>query len=139
MAALMKFDTLSWAKKLEEAGVPPKQAEVQVDLIFRAIDDNICTKHDLKELKSSSRQSLRELEGNVNIRLKELELKIEEVKKDLVVSIEGVKKDIAISVEKLNCSIETVKGSFHKQLAGWVLGVSAIQATLIIGILRYIH
>ena len=56
MAALMKFDTLSWAKKLEQAGVPPQQAEIQVDLIFRAIDDNICTKQDL-----------RELEGNINI------------------------------------------------------------------------
>ena len=77
MAALMKFDTLSWAKKLEEAGVPPKQAEVQVELIFRAIDDNICTKQDLKELESNSKQNLRELEGNVKISLKELELKID--------------------------------------------------------------
>ncbi|HEY2566289.1 MAG TPA: hypothetical protein VGH95_01075 [Candidatus Aquirickettsiella sp.] len=49
MAALMKFDTLSWAKKLEKAGVPPQQAEVQVELIFRAIDDNICAKQDLRE------------------------------------------------------------------------------------------
>ena len=117
MAALMKFDTLSWAKKLEEAGVPPKQAEVQVDLIFRAIDDNICTKQDL-----------RESEGNVTIKLKELELKVEEVKRDL-----------AVSVEKINSSIEKVKGALQKQIAGWVLGVSAVQATLIIGVIRYIH
>jgi len=99
MAALMKFDTLSWAKKLEKAGVPPQQAEVQVELIFRAIDDNICTKQDL-----------RELESNLKLELKDLELKIEKV-----------------------------KASINKQIAGWVLGVSAFQATVIIGVLRYIH
>jgi len=110
MAALMKFDTLSWAKKLEKAGVPPQQAEVQVELIFRAIDDNICTKQDL-----------RESEGNVKIKLKELELKIEEVKKDLTVSI------------------EKVKASINKQIAGWVFGVSALQATVLIAMIRSMH
>ena len=128
MAALMKFDTLSWAKKLEEAGVPPKQAEVQVELIFRAIDDNICTKQDLKELESNSKQNLRELEGNVKISLKELELKIEEVRKDL-----------SVSIERMHGSIEKVKGSVNKQIARWALGVSALQATVIIGFLRHIH
>lgn len=103
MAALMKFDTLSWAKKLEKAGVPPKQAEVQVELIFKAINDNICTKQDL-----------RESEGNITLKLKELELNFE-------------------------LKIEQVKSSLQKQIAGWVLGVSAVQATLIIGVIRYIH
>ena len=107
-SAVMKFDTLSWAKKLEQAGVPTAQAEVQVQLIFRVIDDNICTKSDL-----------RESEAKFEIKLKELELKIEVVKKDLIVAIE--------------------KASINAQIAKWVLGVSAIQTTVLIVLIRTIH
>ncbi len=53
MAAVMKFDTLAWAKKLEKVGVPSEQAEVQVELIFKAIDDNTCTKNDLNNLENN--------------------------------------------------------------------------------------
>jgi|GEM_PF-1432555 hypothetical protein len=135
MAALMKFDTLSWAKKLEQVGVPPQQAEVQVELIFRAIDDNICTKQDLCEL-----------EGNISIKLKELELKIEGIrreslgiKSDLELKIEetrketvGVKTDLTVAMEKLNASIS-------KQIAQWVLGVSVIQTTVLLTLIRFMH
>ncbi|MFM2322495.1 MAG: hypothetical protein RLZZ225_648 [Pseudomonadota bacterium] len=109
-SAVMKFDTLSWAKKLEQAGVPSKQAEVQVQLIFRVIDDNIGTKSDL-----------RESEAKFEIKLKELELKIEAVKKDLIVAI------------------EKVKASINTQIAKWVLGVSAIQTMVLIALIRSIH
>jgi hypothetical protein len=128
MAALMKFDTLSWAKKLERAGVPPQQAAVQVDLIFRAIDDNICTKQDL-----------RELEGNINIKLKELELKIEGIrreslgiKNDLELTIEQVRKDLTVAIEKVNANLS-------KQITQWVLGVSAIQTTVLLTLIRFMH
>jgi ribosome-associated translation inhibitor RaiA len=161
MAALMKFDTLSWAKKLEQAGVPPQQAEVQVELIFRAIDDNICTKQDL-----------RELEGNISIKLKELELKIEGIrreslgiKSDLELKIEGSRKDLGLKIEEirsglelkiegtrgdlelkieevrkdLTVAIEKVNASISKQIAKWVLGVSAIQVTVLITLIRFMH
>jgi capsule polysaccharide export protein KpsE/RkpR len=109
-SAVMKFDTLSWAKKLEQAGVPTAQAEVQVQLIFRVIDDNICKKSDLCES-----------EAKFAIKLKELELKIELVKKDLIVAI------------------EKVKASINTQIAKWVLGVSAIQTTVLMVLIRTIH
>lgn len=146
MAALMKFDTLSWAKKLEQAGVPPQQAEVQVELVFRAIDDNICSKQDL-----------RELEGNINIKLKELELKIEGlrreslgIKSDLEVKIEGTKSDLELKIEgtrketigvktDLTVAIEKVNANISKQIAQWVLGVSAIQTTVLLILIRFMH
>jgi hypothetical protein len=66
--------------------------------MLNAIDDNVCTKQDLRELENSSKQSIKELEGNVNIRLKELELKIEKI-----------------------------KSSLSQQIARWTLGVSALS------------
>ena len=179
MAALMKFDTLSWVKKLEQAGVPPQQAEVQVDLIFRAIDDNICTKQDLHELEGNITIKLKELElkiegirreslgikSDLELKIEEtrkdlglkieetksglelkiegtrrdLELKIEETKSDLELKIEetrketvGVKTDLTVTIEKLNASIS-------KQIAQWVLGVSVIQTSVLLTLIRFMH
>ena len=110
MATLMKFDTLSWAKKLEKAGVPSQQAELQVELVFQAVDDNTCTKQDLFETES-----------RVEVKLKEIELKIKDVE------------------AKLELKIEQIRGSINTQIAKWVLGVSVVQTTVLAVLIRSIH
>lgn len=89
---VMKFDTLAWAKKLEKAGIPSEQAEAQVEMLSDVIEDNVCLKQDLAE----------------------------------------VKKDILIEIER-------VKGSINAQIAKWVLGVSALQVTVLITFIRSMH
>lgn len=89
---LMKFDTLAWAKKLEKAGIPAVHAEAQVEMFSEVIENNVCTKQDLAE----------------------------------------VKKDIIMEIEK-------IKGNINAQIAKWVLGVSAIQATVLVSLIRSIH
>ena len=69
----MKFDTLAWTKKLESAGIPARHAEAQVELLANVIEDNICTKHDLKAF-----------EGKIERKLTALELKIVESKNELI-------------------------------------------------------
>lgn len=88
----MKFDTLAWAKKLEKAGIPSEQAGAQVEMLSEVIENNVCTKQDLAE----------------------------------------VKKDIVLEIEK-------IKGSINVQIAKWVLGVSAIQATVLVALIRSVH
>jgi len=183
MAALMKFDTLSWAKKLEQAGVPPQQAEIQVELIFRVIDDNICTKQDLRELEGNINIKLKELElkieairrenlgiksdlelkieenkRDLGIKIEEtrgdLELKIEETKRDLGIKIEEIRGDLELKIEEtrrdlelkieelrkdLTVALEKVNVNISKQIAKWVLGVSAIQATVLLTLIRFMH
>ncbi len=43
-----------------------------------------------------------------------------------------VRKDIIIEIEK-------IKGSINAQIAKWVLGVSAIQATVLVTLIRSMH
>jgi len=53
MASLF-FDTLSFAKKLKDAGVPAKQAEVQAEIFaefVREQNEHQATKSDIKELE----------------------------------------------------------------------------------------
>lgn len=45
------FDTLSYAKKLENAGFTPQQAEIQANALRDIMDEKLATKRDLKELE----------------------------------------------------------------------------------------
>jgi len=47
----LTFDTLMFAKRLIEAGVPKKQAEVQAEAMKEIVEDKIATKQDLDGLK----------------------------------------------------------------------------------------
>lgn len=58
MSAAIPFDTLAFARKLESAGVPSEQAEVQAEalsdilqIMEKARADEMATKRDLKELE----------------------------------------------------------------------------------------
>jgi len=45
------FDTLTYAKKLREAGFSERQAEAQAEALRAVVEDNLATKRDLKELE----------------------------------------------------------------------------------------
>ncbi len=50
MTSTVLFDTFEAAKKLEGAGFNPTQTEVLVKTIHHAVNENVATKADLKEL-----------------------------------------------------------------------------------------
>ncbi|MGD0281188.1 MAG: DUF1640 domain-containing protein [Dissulfurispiraceae bacterium] len=68
------FDTLQYAKRLKEAGVPEKQAEVQAEAL-REIEqsrlDELATKQDLKVTKQELKQEIallrEELKGEIKL------------------------------------------------------------------------
>lgn len=45
------FDTLQYAKQLQEAGFTQKQAEIQAEALREIIDNNLATKKDLDALE----------------------------------------------------------------------------------------
>ena len=45
------FDTLNYAKKLQEAGFTPQQAEAQAEALLAVVDENLATKHDIELLR----------------------------------------------------------------------------------------
>jgi hypothetical protein len=51
MAHTTAFDTLRWANRLKEVGVPDKQAERQAELIAETINIQLATKQDLVDVK----------------------------------------------------------------------------------------
>ncbi len=113
------FDTLASVKKLEEAGVPQKQAEAHIRLFSEIVEESICSKQDLLETEGRLEIKLKELEvklketeGRIDLKLKELEFKIEEVRKEMAYQIEQAKNN----------------------LIKWFIGTSLVSLGLIMGI-----
>jgi len=71
MGHALAIDTLDYAKKLIDAGVPEKQAEVQARVLAEIVESSLATKRDIKELELK------------------IELKIEQIKSSLTKWIIG--------------------------------------------------
>ena len=76
---VLPFDTLQYAKKLQQAGFTEKQAEVQAEtfkeqaeLINHWADENLATKRDIKDLE----HSIKEVEERLTNRINEMSYKI---------------------------------------------------------------
>ena len=79
----LTFDTLQYAKKLQQAGFTEKQAEIQAEtfkeqaeLMNGWVDDNLATKRDLKELDIDLRRYIKEVEERLTTRINEMSYKI---------------------------------------------------------------
>lgn len=70
------FDTLTYAKKLKEAGFTEQQAEVQAEALRAVVDANLATKQDLKVLEGTLRHEMKELDAALRHDLKEMESRI---------------------------------------------------------------
>ena len=71
MGHALAIDTLDYARKLIDAGVPEKQAEVQARVLTEIVESSLATKRDIKELELK------------------IELKIEQIKSSLTKWIIG--------------------------------------------------
>jgi hypothetical protein len=61
----MAIDTLKFARRLQDAGVPPKQAEAEAEAIQEALDTATATKSDIVELRGEITTLRMELMGKI--------------------------------------------------------------------------
>ena len=66
----MAFDTLTYAKKLQEAGVPPQQAETHAWALKETVEDTLATKQDLREQDTRIDGRFSELEARMDGRFR---------------------------------------------------------------------
>ena len=82
------FDTLTYARRLREVGVPQEQAEAHAEALAAAVTETLATKQDLRELATKQylaatnrdlaavMQELRELTATTKQDMRELELRL---------------------------------------------------------------
>ena len=63
------FDTLAYANKLKQAGVPDRQAEVQAEAMAELVEERLATKRDLSELEERLANRMNELGCRLTVRL----------------------------------------------------------------------
>jgi hypothetical protein len=63
--AVVVFDTLALARKLEAAGFPPKQAQDTAAAFSDAVSETVASRRDLGETEIRLRRDITELEGRL--------------------------------------------------------------------------
>ncbi len=110
------FDTLTYAKKLEEAGFTSQQAEVQAYALGDIIDERLATKHDIALIRKDIEQIHLQIETLREGTKKDIETLREGTKKDIETLREGTKKDIETFRESMKKDMETLRESMKKDM-----------------------
>ncbi|PZN70536.1 MAG: hypothetical protein DM484_28325 [Candidatus Methylumidiphilus alinenensis] len=74
--ATIAFDTLKYAKRLKDAGIPEKQAEAEAEALAEALEVNLkelATKDDLTREAALLRRDMNELEVSLKRDMREME------------------------------------------------------------------
>ena len=77
------FDTLTYAKRLRDAGFTERQAEAQAEALHAVVDENLATKRDIEGLRGELKGEMKQMES-------ELRLALAETKTDLLKWIAGL-------------------------------------------------
>jgi len=138
------FDTLEYAKELEEAGVEPKMAEAhtraQVRVLSDFVDRQIATKPDIKELEikidhfDSKFDQIDTKFEHINTKFEQIDVRFEQIdaRFDLVDS------KIEISEQKLMARIDRIE-SLTQKLSSRLMKVSILGVGLISGLISIYH
>ncbi len=63
------FNTLRYAKMLEEVGFSREQAEISVKILVEIMEDKLASKQDLQDLKLELEHKIDQLESKLTIRM----------------------------------------------------------------------
>lgn len=100
MVVAVAFDTLTYARRLREVGVPQEQAEAHAEALAAAVTETLATKHDLQELASASRQDLQGLASTTKRDLQELASTTKHDLQELASQLRQEMRDLAATTKQ---------------------------------------
>lgn len=119
----MAFDTLDYARKLEAAGVPTAQAEVQARALNEALVGSVATKVDIANLGAD----IANLELRMHARFAQVDARFEQVD----ASFGDLESRLSMRIDSVKTELKLDLGGRIHTL-GWMLGVLvAMNATII--------
>ncbi len=95
------FDTLAYAKRLRDGGIPDRAAEVHAEAAREFIMTELVTKTDLDATR-------RELETSIETVRRELTTSIENVRQELTTSIENVRQELTMSIANTRAELKAM-------------------------------
>ncbi len=113
------FDTLTYAKKLEEAGFTPQQAEVQAFALADIVDERLATKEDIRRVEGV--MATHRFAAEVDIKRLEEVMKANRIaaEKDTKANRLAAEHDTALirkDIEQIHLKIETLREGTRKDI-----------------------
>jgi len=124
----MAFDTLSYAKKLQEAGFTPRQAEAQAEALREVVAENLATKRDLKDVEAALRRDLKEVEAR-------LMAEIETLRRDMKEMDGGLRRDMKEMETRLSYKMDTQR----RDIIIWLGGITIAAVSALGVLLKLLH
>ena len=115
------FDTLKYARRLQQAGFSPDQADGATEALAATFSDEIATKTDLRDLKSDLKDDIAKLGGEV------FKLSGE------VVKLSGDIAKLGGELAKLGGDLRTEISILRADTAKWIIGAVFVNFAGILG------
>ena len=141
MPVAIPFDTLDYARKLEVAGVPTAQAELQATVLGEALAKAVAAPADLAALTTKVDVFRDELTTKVENLRSELTAKIEAVYRELTARVENLRNEVMAKIESVQTELRLELGGKIDRLAAtvdtlkWMFGFIAALNIGILGVL----
>ncbi len=116
MPAAVPFDTLDYARKLQTAGVPVEQAELQATALSEALAGSVASRNDLAGLESRLDGKFANFENRIDVKFANLESNLDERFANVDIRFAGLESRIELKFANLEVKvggkIETLKWMF---------------------------
>ena len=128
------FDTLAYANRLKEAGVPPEQAEAhvaaQADFLTQHILSEVATKDDLRTLKSDLKGEMDARFGEVDLRFERVDTRLAEIKGEMDTRFTEIKGDINVRFERVDTRFAEMETRLTLRIGGMVTALGLFLGML---------
>ena len=101
MAASAPFDTVDYARKLEAAGVPSAQAELQARALNDALASSVATRVDLTDLRTDIDARFAGLDARLDAKFETVDLRFVSLESRVDAKIDSVALKLAGKIEAL--------------------------------------
>ena len=137
--ARLPLDTLRLAKRLEEAGFPPAQAEAQIQVLIELLTmQEAATKTDIQKLRLRTKRDLRLTEAQLRKEIQQLEAQIrkeiQQLDAQLRKEIQETEARLRAEIEKGQLQMKEVETRLraeiyrsHNRVIFWVAALIAAQ------------
>ncbi len=111
----LPINTLHLVKRLQEAGVPPAQAEAQIEVLLDLYAlQEAATKSDLKKLRLLTKKDIAKTEARLQAEIRETEARLQAEVQKLQVDLRQTEARLKADVEKLRYEVETIRLEVEK-------------------------
>ncbi|MBF0610353.1 MAG: DUF1640 domain-containing protein [Magnetococcales bacterium] len=123
MSNTVVFDTYSFVKKLKEAGLNERQAEIQAEALLNLVEDRLANKQDIQNLQRDLATNRSDLQRDLEAMRAESLRHFNELNADLQRAIKGIDEKIENTraklewdIKELDTKIETIRAELKQDI-----------------------